>query len=133
MIAQFRFEYLGEMLQAAGCAITPDPKSLAINFHTGENLIVAIIDRADPRRISLTMMLTHATGNIAKAKAACDCVNSSPCCTKACAKACGSGFELTLVLTVYAEELSAFTNSLKAYTDDIVAAYVSFVDEMVKG
>lgn len=131
-ISQFRFEYLFHLLRAAGCAVTPDPKGLALNFHTSENLIIATIDQKDPRRICLNIITSNSTGDLQRADLACAKINGAPCCTKACVRPYGTGFELHLVAGIIAEDLSAFTNSLKAYTDDIVEAYNMFIDEMIR-
>lgn len=130
-IAQHRFRELEKLLKASGCATTPDPASLAVNFHTGEHLMIVQVDRNDPRRISLFMVLSQAEGDLAKATWACAEATAKQFASKATVYGLGKGFRVTLSVGVYAEAAHAFGDSLKAYVDDIIGLYSDFVDFMI--
>lgn len=130
-IAQHRFEELAKHLKASGCAILPDHKSLAINFDTGEQLLIVQVDRDDPRRIKLMMIFTNADGNLGDARLAAEKVTLQQFAAKVSAVAYGEGFEVTVSAGVYAEALHAFGDSLKAYVDDVVEAYERWIGTMI--
>ncbi|RZF63476.1 hypothetical protein EWE75_15630 [Sphingomonas populi] len=131
ILAQHRFEELGKLLRASGCAIQPDPKGLAVNFHTGEHMMVVQVDRLDPRRIKLMMIFNNAEGDIVKARWACFEASSKQFASKATVDEVGLGYTVTLSVGVYAEALHSFGDSLKAYVDDIIKLYGDFIDLMI--
>ncbi len=131
-IAQHRFEEFAKLVRASGCAITPDPASLAVNFHTGEHLLILQVNRDDPRQIGLMMILANAAGDLEKARAACLEVTGWQFASKATVEPYGNGFEIKISVGVYAEAAHAFGDSLKAYVDDVVRCYNDFIDVMVR-
>lgn len=130
-IARDRFAKLAELLKMSGCAVTPDAKSLAVNFHTGEHLMIVQVDRLDPRRIELAMLLAKEDGDIAKARWACFEATAKQFASKATVDERGSGFIVKFSVGVYAEMLNAFGDSLKAYADDVVKLYKDWLDLMM--
>lgn len=130
IVAHHRFKELAKHLRAAGCAVTPDEVSLALNFHTGHHMLTVQLDRDDPRRIELALRVTQSRGDIAKARWACFEATSKQFASKATVYQHGEGFMLALSVGVYAETLAAFGDSLKAYVEDVVKLYVDWLDLM---
>ncbi len=131
IIAQHRFEEFKKLIKASGCAIQPDPASLAINFHTGEHLMIAQVNGEDPRQISLLMVFSHAEGDLDKARWACLKATARQFASKAAVEPYGHGYRVKLSVGVYAEAAHAFGDSLKAYVDDVIHLYNDFVDLMI--
>lgn len=131
-IAQHRFEEFAKLVKASGCAVTPDPKSLAVNFTTGEHVLILQVNRDDPRQIGLVMILTNATGDLEKARAAAVEVTGWQFASKATVEPYGNGFQVKIGVGVYAEAAHAFGDSLKAYVDDVVRCYNDFIDVMIR-
>lgn len=131
IIAQHRFEEFDKLLKLAGCATQPDPKSLAINFHTGTHMMIVQVDRDDPRQIGLHMIFRKAEGDIDKAHWACYEASRQHFASKAVAMPIGEGFQVTISVGVYAEIAHSFGDNLEAYVDDIAGLYQSFIGLMV--
>ena len=132
IIARHRFDEFQKLIKASGCAIRPDPPSLAINFHTGQHSMIVQINREDPRQISLLMIFTIANNDIDKMRMACQESTARQFASRATATALPSGIQIMFSIGVYAEAAHAFGDSLKAYVDDVIQCYDDFIDTLSK-
>lgn len=131
IVADYRFHEIVALLKASGCAVTPDPKSHAVNFHDGDQLMIVRVDVENPRKISLMMGFFVKDVDLGKSRWACYEASAKQFSSKASITQTPRGYSLEFSVGVYAESLDSFADNIKPYADEIKKLYNDYVDIMI--